>query len=202
MKQYYIVSFGHKQGPYSLDELASRNLTPETMIWTDGMNDPCPASAIDELRPLLGQQAAAGTSNDNMGSPTFGSGSQQMGGASRQTSDGSSANPFVAPSPTQEVAGVRPPDYLVWSIILIFVFLPGGIGATIYASQVSSLYNNGDYKGAWEASRKARTWVKTSAIIAAVAWGLYILYLIYVWLFVTSTTKVALDSIKYMYGNY
>lgn len=54
MKQYYIVSFGHKQGPYSLDELASQGITPETMIWVVGIPDPCPASEIDELRALLG----------------------------------------------------------------------------------------------------------------------------------------------------
>ena len=57
MKQYYIVSFGHKQGPYSLDELTSRELTPETMIWMVGIPDPCPASEFDELRPFLKQQS-------------------------------------------------------------------------------------------------------------------------------------------------
>ena len=54
MKQYYVVSFGHKQGPYSLDELAYQGITPETMIWVVGIPDPCPASEIDELRALLG----------------------------------------------------------------------------------------------------------------------------------------------------
>ena len=54
MKQYYIVSFGHKQGPYSLDELAYQGITPQTMIWVVGIPDPCPASEIDELRALLG----------------------------------------------------------------------------------------------------------------------------------------------------
>ena len=55
MKRYYIVSCGHKQGPYSLDELAYQGIiTPETMIWVVGIPDPCPASEIDELRALLG----------------------------------------------------------------------------------------------------------------------------------------------------
>ena len=59
MKQYYVVSFGHKQGPYSLDELAYQGITPETMIWVVGIPDPCPASEIDELRPFLKQQSEA-----------------------------------------------------------------------------------------------------------------------------------------------
>lgn len=59
MKQYYGVSFGHKQGPYSLDELASRELTPETMIWVVGIPEPTPAGEIEELRPFLKQQSEA-----------------------------------------------------------------------------------------------------------------------------------------------
>lgn len=59
MKQYYVVSFGHKQGPYSLDELASRELTPETMIWVVGIPEPTPAGEIEELRPFLKQQSEA-----------------------------------------------------------------------------------------------------------------------------------------------
>ena len=57
MSQYFIVLSGQKRGPYTLDELASRELTPETMIWTEGMGEPCPASEFEELRPLLGQQS-------------------------------------------------------------------------------------------------------------------------------------------------
>lgn len=54
MKQYYIVSCGHKQGPYTLDELAYQGITPETMIWVMGLSVPYPASEFDELRALLG----------------------------------------------------------------------------------------------------------------------------------------------------
>ena len=214
MSQYFIVLSGQKRGPYTLDELASRELTPETMIWTEGMGEPCPASEFEELRPLLGQQspqthqyqqAPQGTQEQpNQQAPNYNGApqgqqyqqtpnyngapqgqqyqqtpnyngapqGQQYQQAPQYRSDGSTANPFTTIPPSQEIEGVLPPNYLVWSIILIFLCLPGGIGATIYSSRVGSCYNRGDYRGAWEASRTAQTWVKWSSIIFLIFLGL------------------------------
>ena len=199
MSQYFIVLSGQKRGPYTLDELASRELTPETMIWTEGMGEPCPASEFEELRPLLGQQspqtqqyqqAPQGTQEQpNQQTPNYNGApqgqqyqqapnyngapqGQQYQQAPQYRSDGSTANPFTTIPPSQEIEGVLPPNYLVWSIILIFLCLPGGIGATIYSSRVGSCYNRGDYRGAWEASRTAQAWVKWSSIIFLIFLGL------------------------------
>ena len=214
MSQYFIVLFGQKKGPYTLNELASRELTPETMIWTEGMGEPCPASEFEELRPLLGQQspqtqqyqqAPQGTQEQpNQQAPNYNGApqgqqyqqtpnyngapqgqqyqqtpnyngapqGQQYQQAPQYRSDGSTANPFTTIPPSQEIEGVLPPNYLVWSIILIFLCLPGGIGATIYSARVGSCYNRGDYRGAWEASRTAQAWVKWSSIIFLIFLGL------------------------------
>ena len=223
MSQYFIVLFGQKKGPYTLDELASRELTPEAMIWTEGMTDPCPASEFEELRPLLGQQSPQGQQyqqppqgmqgQPNQQAPNYngapqgqqyqqppqgmqgqpnpqapnynaapqgqqyqqppqGMQGQPNQQAPQYSSDGSTANPFTTIPPSQEIEGVLPPNYLVWSIILIFLCLPGGIGATIYSSRVGSCYNRGDYKGAWEASRTAQAWVKWSSIVFLIFLGL------------------------------
>ena len=196
MNQYFIVLFGQKKGPYTLDELASRELTPEAMIWTEGMTDPCPASEFEELRPLLGQQSPQGQQyqqppqgmqgQPNPQAPNYNAAPQgqqyqqppqgMQGQPNQQapqySSDGSTANPFTTIPPSPEIEGVLPPNYLVWSIILIFLCLPGGIGATIYSSRVGSCYNRGDYKGAWEASRTAQAWVKWSSIVFLIFLGL------------------------------
>ena len=214
MSQYFIVLFGQKKGPYTLDELASRELTPETMIWTEGMGEPCPASEFEELRPLLGQQSPqtqqyqqapqGAQEQPNQQTPNYNGApqgqqyqqtpnyngapqgqqyqqtpnyngapqGQQYQQAPQYRSDGSTANPFTTIPPSQEIEGVLPPNYLVWSIILIFLCLPGGIGATIYSSRVGSCYNRGDYRGAWEASRTAQAWVKWSSIIFLIFLGL------------------------------
>mgnify|MGYP005884632141 CR=1 FL=1 len=214
MSQYFIVLSGQKRGPYTLDELASRELTPETMIWTEGMGEPCPASEFEELRPLLGQQSPqtqqyqqppqGAQEQPNHQTPNYNGApqgqqyqqapnyngapqgqqyqqtpnyngapqGQQYQQAPQYRSDGSTANPFTTIPPSQEIEGVLPPNYLVWSIILIFLCLPGGIGATIYSSRVGSCYNRGDYRGAWEASRTAQAWVKWSSIIFLIFLGL------------------------------
>ena len=214
MSQYFIVLSGQKRGPYTLDELASRELTPETMIWTEGMGEPCPASEFEELRPLLGQQSPqtqqyqqapqGAQEQPNQQTPNYNGApqgqqyqqapnyngapqgqqyqqapnyngapqGQQHQQAPQYRSDGSTANPFTTIPPSQEIEGVLPPNYLVWSIILIFLCLPGGIGATIYSSRVGSCYNRGDYRGAWEASRTAQAWVKWSSIIFLIFLGL------------------------------
>jgi hypothetical protein len=66
------------------------------------------------------------------------------------------------------------PNYLVWAILVtLFCFLPTGIVAIVYASQVSSKLAAGDYAGAVESSNKAKTWSIVSAVVGvlfAVIW--------------------------------
>lgn len=53
MRQYYIVCNGQELGPYTIEELSARRITPQTMIRVDGMSDACPAQTLDELRILF-----------------------------------------------------------------------------------------------------------------------------------------------------
>ncbi|HET9671996.1 MAG TPA: CD225/dispanin family protein [Actinomycetota bacterium] len=66
--------------------------------------------------------------------------------------------------------GQRPVDsYLVWAILVtLFCFLPTGIVAIVYSSQVSSKLAAGDYAGAVQSSNKAKTWSIVSAVIGVV----------------------------------
>lgn len=55
---YYIMDFyllinNSKQGPYSIEELASKDLSPSTMVWTQGYTDWKPAKQVPELHNLL-----------------------------------------------------------------------------------------------------------------------------------------------------
>lgn len=53
----------------------------------------------------------------------------------------------------------KPDNYLVWAILeIIFCSILCGIFATVNASKVDSLWSAGDYAGATEAARKAKTW--------------------------------------------
>lgn len=67
--------------------------------------------------------------------------------------------------------GARPTinSYLIPAILVtLFCFLPTGIAAIVFASQVSSKISVGDYAGATEASKKARLWTIVSLVVGAV----------------------------------
>lgn len=172
MKLYYIVHNGQELGPYTLEELSARGITPQTMIRVDGMSDACPAQTLDELRPLFGYQAPG--PNPYAGAPAYGAGASM--GSSMQSQN----RPKM------------PPDNLVWSVLCVLFFFPLGIIPLIYSIQVSTLYDRGDYEGAESASRKSLQWAKGLAIAAAVCVGITIAICIIIAVIAASAVSAAL----------
>ena len=58
MAQYYLVKDGQRIGPLAIDQLTQYGLTPETLVWTDGMTDWVQASQIPEVAALLAPKPA------------------------------------------------------------------------------------------------------------------------------------------------
>lgn len=56
-------------------------------------------------------------------------------------------------------------DYLVFSIISIFLCTIGGIVATVYSVKTRNHKKNGDYILAMETSKKALTWLSISFVL-------------------------------------
>ncbi len=55
---------------------------------------------------------------------------------------------------------VQPKNYLIESILVtILCCLPFGIAGIVFASQVNSKYDAGDYVGALQASKDAKKWM-------------------------------------------
>lgn len=82
---------------------------------------------------------------------------------------------------TNQTQPPRPSNHLALAIITtILCCLPAGIVSIVYASQVNTKYNAGDYEGALRASKNAKTWW----IVALVA-GLVIIigYILFIALF-------------------
>lgn len=72
-------------------------------------------------------------------------------------------------SPYAATSSAAVPNYLVWAILVtLFCFLPTGIVAIVFASQVSSKLAAGDVTGAMEASRKAKMWTIISVVVGVV----------------------------------
>ena len=62
-----------------------------------------------------------------------------------------------------QVPEPRPKNWLVESILTtIFCCLPFGIAGIVFASQVNSKYQAGDYAGALQASKDAGKWTKVA----------------------------------------
>lgn len=51
--KYYIYDDDDQHGPFSFDELKSKNLTRSTMIWREGLDEWTRADDVEELKPLL-----------------------------------------------------------------------------------------------------------------------------------------------------
>jgi hypothetical protein len=107
-------------------------------------------------------------------------------GQTPQSFQDTAANPGPAPhsapqmyqaprayqAPPYLAQGARPhvPSYMGWAIVvLLFCFMPTGIAAVVYASQVDSKLAHGDVEGALESSSKAKKWCWIS-LAATVFW--------------------------------
>ena len=50
MKKYYLVEDGKQTGPYSIDEIATKNISGETLVWCEGMENWTIADEVIDLR--------------------------------------------------------------------------------------------------------------------------------------------------------
>ena len=61
-----------------------------------------------------------------------------------------------------------PPNYLAWAILTtILCCLPFGIVSIVFASQVNAKYAAGDYDGAMQSSKNAKTWAWVAFAVGA-----------------------------------
>lgn len=51
--KYFIIVNDAQQGPYTVDELRQRNISSETLVWAEGMQQWTPAWQVEELKPLF-----------------------------------------------------------------------------------------------------------------------------------------------------
>jgi len=50
VRKYFIVVGDEKQGPYTLSELENLEITPQTLVWSEGMNEWTQAKEVNEFR--------------------------------------------------------------------------------------------------------------------------------------------------------
>lgn len=156
--KYYIATNGQPEGPYTVEELASRRITPDTLVWNETFTNWLPAGDVDELKQTL------------FGNTTF-NGPQPP---KPSYAPGSYVPPAAPEYGYQQPLDICPKTWLVESILVtLFCCIPFGIVGIIKASNVESRFRAGDYEGALEASKAAGKWTKLGFFIAI---GIYVLY--------------------------
>lgn len=159
-RYFYIDTTGKQKGTFSPDELGKEHVKRDTLVWTQGMEQWKRADEVEELRFLF----------------TGGSGDYRTAYPNPSVPYPQYAAPHVA-----DTSRPMPRTWLVESIlvtILPFVFCSSflsllGIIGIVYAAQVESFYNRGDYAAAAESSRAAGKWTKI-ALWIAIGWVLLI----------------------------
>ena len=76
MKKYYIYQNNQQQGPFSTEELSNMNISPETLVWAEGMVDWTRTSLVNELNYLF---RSPPPSNTRPGKESYQQSHQQYG---------------------------------------------------------------------------------------------------------------------------
>ena len=158
-RYFYIDAEGKQKGTFTPMELREEGVRRDTLVWTQGMEQWQRAGEVDELNFLF-----SGTYYPPQPEPPRPAWSQPNQPSYTQTNE-----PHLQPT--------KPRTWLLESILVTllpfllcgsFLSLLGIIGI-IYAAQVESYYNRGDYQASVESSRSAGRWTRI-ALWIAIAW--------------------------------
>lgn len=138
MKKYYYLNRSNQQcGPVDESELKNYDVTPETLVWAEGM---------------AGWQKAV----------TVVPGCYLAGAAVPPPPPGA-----VPPAPVAgtTVADGCPDNYLVWSILAtVLCCVPAGAVAIVSSTKVDPLWRKGRYEEARKNASNAKTWCIVSLV--------------------------------------
>lgn len=202
--QFYIYNNG-PQGPFTREELMGMNITEDTPVWYEGLEDWMPASvapetaslfrgiSVEDLAPRPNHEPQQ---NENTGQqPNELPYSQQpmeqpQGQFQGQPMFGPQTGSFQGPQPQfphqpQQVHYVptgqspvkRPKSYLTASIIVTILFSIIGIVAVVYASRTRSAIKYGDFTEADRLSQRSQLWIIISIVVGLVVGYFQFMYL-------------------------
>lgn len=167
---YIDKATNQQQGPFNIDELKMKNITPDTMIWFSGLPNWLEAGKIPALSFLFNStQAQASTQQQSVPNNA----AQQP----RMYQSNVYGN-YGAPIRNNEME-IRPmpKSWLIESVLVtVFCSLIFGIIAIVYASKVESAYYAGDYETSLNSSKKAKMWLLIGVGISV---GLVVLAIIF-----------------------
>lgn len=171
--EFYVAENGQPTGPFNLQQLAQKGITPDTLVWKEGMAGWEQAGNIPELSAYLlgGAQATDTLPNGGFEQPAM-----QQPPYNPQTPYGQ--QPQMPYTNTYGNIPPCPKTWLVESILVtLFCCLPFGIIGIIKAANVSSNYNSGNYIQAEKDSKDAGKWTKLGFFISLIGGLIYLLFI-------------------------
>lgn len=187
MKQYYYVDGNNQQqGPIDAAQLPAFGVTTKTLVWCEGMANWQAAGEIPELASFFAAKQPEIPAQPQMqpGTPTQPQMQQQVQPQPmninnfQQTQQPMNTQPPFQ-QPNNQQMPPQPDNYLVWAILVtVLCCLPFGVASIIYSVKVGSLYAQGDYNGAVDASQKAKKFAMIGGIGGLVFIIVYVIFMI------------------------
>ncbi len=187
MKQYYYVDGNNQQqGPIDAAQLPAFGVTTKTLVWCEGMANWQAAGEIPELASFFAAKQPEIPVQPQMQpeTPTQPQMQQQVQPQPmninnfQQTQQPMNTQPPFQ-QPNNQQMPPQPDNYLVWAILVtVLCCLPFGVASIIYSVKVGSLYAQGDYNGAVDASQKAKKFAMIGGIGGLVFIIVYVIFMI------------------------
>lgn len=175
LKFYYIDDMTKQQcGPFGTQELLSKNIRQETMVWRSGMVDWLRADSVPELAFLFDAKIPVPKVNvvpvveevSKVEQKTFSSGSATV----------SPNEAFKQSNSTVEERSM-PKNWMTESVLLsVLCCSPVSVVGIFYASRVQNLYLDGRHDASYRASDLARNWALLGILFLPVCYMLFFAY--------------------------
>lgn len=157
--EYWIIIGGKAQGPYGVDEMIRRGVTPSTPVWRQGMTEWVPAGSLSDLAGYISADETYQSQQLDYSTPPpspVNPAERQGCCPERHTADNVERQPM-------------PSTYLGWNIAAaVLCCIPTGIIGIIYSTMTRNRYDRGDYAGACDASKWASVWLILSVVLGLI----------------------------------
>lgn len=173
---YWIAVDKKKTGPMSLTEVRAMHLSPDALVWHNGLATWVKAGSLPELAGSLAIETVEVTEvtfqqpDDADTTP----GNQTLPESERPIPPIRTyvMPPEQAPTPASKTPTLPPPmprSYIGWSIaaIILCCTIPA-IVSLIFSTRISPRYNQGDYEGAKKASERSEIWLIVAIVLGLV----------------------------------
>ena len=184
--EYWIIIDNKHAGPYSATQLIDAGLTPETLVWHEGLADWAKAGEVPELAAemqraqLMDAEARSESDVEATEDDATVEAYNEAYAAPQQASTVTdchcrhqAAYTQTSEAPPQAIAQQCtepcPPAYIAWSVIVtVLCCTIIGIPAIIFSSMTKSAYYRGDLQKAKRYSELAQWFIITSIVCGVV----------------------------------